>query len=322
MRNLRFLTINGILSFVTVCTCFTACLNTGNPEAQKIYAANSNVVDSTLNVGPAIPSSKKGDFHDMILFEGGEITIGANTGVMYQGPVFKTLVPPFYLDVHPVTVSEFRQFVEETRYRTDAEKFGNAGVFNLSMMRWELVENATWHHPFGPGGQQAIDDHPVTQVSWLDAMAYCQWAGKRLPAETEWEYAARNGKPEGVKYYWGNEIRPAGKYMANYWQGEMGSDQGADGFKYTSPVGYYGIMQNGLTDMAGNVWEWCENTFTPYPDCQEYYRYDPNVKAIRGGSFFYDEAGEESLTVYFRAYNSLETSLFNMGFRCAADKAK
>lgn len=322
MQKPRYFSTKGILTFVIVSTCIAGCLNTGNPEPPRTPAVARNQADSTMYPGPGTTLAKETDYHDMILFEGGEIEIGANTGVMYQGPVFKTFVQPFYLDVHLVTVAEFRQFINESGYRTDAEKFGNAGVFNMSMMRWELVDKASWHHPFGTDGKQAIDDHPVTQVSWLDAMAYCQWAGKRLPTEIEWEYAARNGESGGGKYCWGNEIRPAGKYLANYWQGQMGTTQGADGFIYTSPVGHYGIMQNGLTDMAGNVWQWCESTFSPYPECQEYYQFDPNARAIRGGSFFYDEAEEESLAVYFRAYNSVETSLFNMGFRCAADKIK
>ena len=126
---------------------------------------------------------RKSNYEEMVFFQGGEIQIGANTGIPFQGPTFKTFTQPFYLDVHPVTVSMFRQFIEATGYRTDAEKFGNAGVFILSLGQWQLVENANWKFPFGPSGIQAIDDHPVTQVSWYDAMAYCDWAGKRLPAE-------------------------------------------------------------------------------------------------------------------------------------------
>jgi len=319
MQSQRLFLTKKILTYVILSTCITGCLNKGNPETQRTSAVTRNVADSIMSTGQATTHAKEADYYEMIFFQGGEIAIGANTAVMYQGPVFKTFVRPFYLDVHPVTVEMFRKFVLETGYRTDAERFGNAGVFNLSMMRWELVEKASWHHPFGNLGKQAMDDHPVTQVSWMDAMAYCQWAGKRLPTEIEWEYAARNGKSGGGKYCWGNEIRPEGKYMANYWQGEIGSSQGADGFIYTSPIGHYGNMQNGLTDMAGNVWEWCETTFSPYPESNEYYRSDPNTKVIRGGSFFYDEAGEESLAVYFRAYNTVETSLFNLGFRCAAN---
>ena len=264
-------------------------------------------------------------FHDdstMVYFPGGEIQIGAESDIPPHGPPFQMYIKPFYLDIHPVTVSMFRRFIEETGYRTDAEKFGNSGVFDPKRFQWELVEGANWKYPFGKGNKPAQNDHPVTHVSWNDAVAYCQWAGKRLPTEFEWEYAARNGRNNGNKYPWGNEIRPGGKYTANYWQGDITDKQGKDGFIYTSPAGYYGALESGLTDMAGNVWEWCSNPFSPYPNSGNFFDIEPNSRAIRGGSFFYDQAGEESLAVYFRSSNTIETSLFNMGFRCAADASE
>ncbi|MBE0654844.1 MAG: SUMF1/EgtB/PvdO family nonheme iron enzyme, partial [Bacteroidales bacterium] len=264
-----------MISYLIMGIYLFGCVNSGCSDGPKTSNAVWNANDSARIARPEVTLVRILNYEDMVFFQGGEIQIGANTGVLYQGPIFKISVQPFYLDVHAVTVSMFRQFIDATGYRTDAEKFGNSGVFILSLGQWQLVENANWRFPFGPSGTQAIDDHPVTHVSWYDAMAYCEWAGKRLPTEIEWEYAARNGEAGEKKYCWGNEIRPEGKYMANYWQGDIKTNQGADGFVFTSPVGYYGTMPNGLMDMAGNVWEWCETTFGPYPECQEYYQFDP-----------------------------------------------
>ena len=122
------------------------------------------------------------------------------------------------------------------------------------------------------------------------------------------------------RYSWGNELVINGKYMANVWQGESTSEkQGADGFIYTSPVGSYGTSTAGLADMGGNVWNWCQDTFKPYPGNQEPFQLNDQIKVIRGGSFFFDQQGEMSYTVSFRGQNTYETSLFNLGFRCAAD---
>ncbi len=272
----------------------------------------------SLAVKPA-QQSRATDYTNMVYFAGGEIQVGANTDDPMEGPAFQAYVEPFYLDKHPVTVAMFRKFVEATGFRTEAENFGNAGVFLADQGQWQLVDGADWKYPLGPSGPPAGDDHPVTQVSWNDALAYCRWAGKRLPTEIEWEYAARSGEAGDVRFPWGNEIRPGGRYMANYWQGDLSTPQGDDGFVYTSPVGFYGELPSGLTDMAGNVWEWCSSIFEPYPGSSVSYRPDPANRCIRGGSFFYDQAGDESLAVYFRSSNTVETSLFNTGFRCAAD---
>jgi sulfatase modifying factor 1 len=256
---------------------------------------------------------------EMIYFEGGTFLMGSENGLPNENPVHEVTVKPFYIDKSPVTVAQFRHFVEVTGFKTEAEKYGDSGVFNFEKQQWELLPNATWFKPFGPDGPIAEDNHPVTHVSWNDAMAYANWAGKRLPTEKEWEYAARSGKNSGEKFSWGNEISVNGNYFANTWQGTLDAPETKDGYLFTSPVGAFGENEAGVTDMGGNVWQWCANNYKPYPGNNEPVREDPKVKVIRSGSFFYDANGEDSFSVSGRSMNSHETSLFNTGFRCAKD---
>jgi len=165
-----------------------------------------------------------------------------------------------------------------------------------------------------------MDKYPVTHVSWNDATAYAVWAGKRLPTEAEWEYAARCGGKNNSKFSWGNELIQNGKYMANVWQGEdLKASQGADGFALTSPVGSFPETSCGLSDMGGNVWNWCSDVYVMYPGNYTPFQYNSEAKAIRGGSFFFDQNGESSYSTTGRSSNTKETSLFNTGFRCVQD---
>ncbi len=265
-------------------------------------------------------SSDNAPQDEMISIKGGVFSMGSNTGLPNEKPAHEVKVADFRLDKYPVTVDEFAKFVKATSYQTDAERFGDAGVFNFQTQSWELKRGANWRKPLGPDNPDAQEDHPVTQVSWNDAQAYCQWAKKRLPTEAEWEYAARNAGKSTTLYSWGNELVVDGKFKANVWQGaDINAKQGEDGFEFTSPVGYFGVNQLAVADMGGNVWNWCEDTFSMYPGNSENYTVDPNSKVMRGGSFFFDPALEKSYTVTFRAPNTAETSLFNIGFRCAAD---
>ena len=257
--------------------------------------------------------------NDMIVIKGGSFIMGNDNGTANEKPAHKVTVADFKMDIQPVTVEQFSKFIKETAYVTDAERFGDAGVFNFDTQSWELKKGANWRKPLGADTPNAESNHPVTQVSWNDANAYCQWVKKRLPTEAEWEYAARNGGKSKTLYSWGNELMINGKYKANVWQGEdINATQGEDGYKLTSPVGSFGRNEIGLADMGGNVWNWCSDTFGLYPGSSQNYNVDPNTKCMRGGSFFFDPALEKSYTVSFRAPNTAETSLFNIGFRCAA----
>lgn len=262
------------------------------------------------------PEAPKG----MIYFKGGNIIIGSDKGLNNEYPPFETKVEPFFMDVHPVTVAQFREFVESTGYVTEAEKFGDAGSFNFEQSRWELTPDASWRFPRGPAYPPAEDDHPVTQVSWNDAKAYAKWAGKRLPSEFEWEFAAKHGNPASSKYSWGNKLYQEGKFKANVWQGSFPHyNDTLDGFALTSPVGYFGTNGNGLQDMGGNVWEWCGETYQLYKGNNSPFDHDIKNKVLRGGSFMCDSNVCHGYRVSARTFCSSETALFHTGFRCARD---
>lgn len=257
---------------------------------------------------------------EMVRFEGGTFTMGSEQGTPMEKPLHQVQVKSFKMDKTPVTVAQFRRFVETTGYKTEADGFGDSGVFDFNTSSWTLVPGANWQYPFGKNAPKAADEHPVTQVSWNDANAYAAWAGRRLPTEAEWEYAARCNGKSNLRYSWGAELVVDGKYKANVWQGtDMNARQGDDGFEYTSPVGYYGETACGLTDMGGNVWNWCADVYLPYPGNTMPFQNNPNARVIRGGSFFFDQNGEISYSTTGRSSNTMETSLFNTGFRCASD---
>ncbi len=259
----------------------------------------------------------------MVKIPGGKSIIGSNAVFAQEGPIHEKVTKAFYMDIHPVTVAQFRKFVQKTGYETEAEKFGSAGVFQMETGRWTLVNGANWMFPQGPKGENAKDNHPVTQVSWDDAKAYCKWVGKRLPTEQEWEHAARNGGLiRTAKYPWGSDtLMKDGVYQANVWQGAFPLyNSQKDGYEYTSPVGAFGESPLGLQDMAGNVWEWCANWKIPYS--QNPKEFTPNAqseKAQRGGSFLCDPMVCHGFRVSGRSGSTPETSLMHVGFRCVKD---
>ena len=280
------------------------------PQNKTEKAASLPSTETTAN------TSKR----EMVAFQAGSFTMGSNTGTPQERPAHQVEVKAFNIDKYPVTVADFRKFVEATGHKTDAEKFGDSGVFDFSTSAWTLKPGANWQYPLGKNTARAADDMPVTQVSWYDAVAYASWEGKRLPTEAEWEYAAKCGGKNNTRFSWGDQLIVNGKYMANVWQGtDMTAKQGEDGFELTSPVGHYGLTPCGMADIGGNVWNWCADVYKLYPGNDGPFQENPEMKVIRGGSFFFDQAGENSYTITFRAFNTQETSLFNTGFRCASD---
>ncbi len=269
---------------------------------------------STASISVKSQNDINTDTSAMVYFKGGKITIGANNRTDIEAPAFETEVAPFYLDKYLVTVADFRKFVEATNHVTEAENFGDSGFFNLETYSWELRKNTTWEYPAGPNNAKAIDNHPVTHVSWNDATAYAKWVGKRLPTEIEWEYAAKNG--QNLTYPWGNELKKEGKIRANTWEGKNIQDKTVvDGYLYTSPVTTFPASESGIFDMVGNVWQWTASTYKSYKN--SYQNTDSNIVVTRGSSFMFDQAMEMSYTTTFRAQNTKESSLFNTGFRCA-----
>lgn len=275
---------------------------TPEPIAQIEEIANTN-------------TEKINDTTNMVYFKGGNITIGADDRTPIETPSFSKEIAPFYLDKNLVTVADFRKFIKATNYVTEAENYGDSGVFDLKNLNWNLLPGTTWEYPLGPNEKKAEDNHPVTHVSWNDANAYANWVGKRLPTEYEWEFAAKNG--ENLKYPWGDNPKLNNEFMTNTWDGKTIQDQKVlDGYLYTSPVESFPKSNSGIYDMVGNVWQWTSTTFEPY-NKDIPYRKDEKVKVTRGGSFMYDEAIELSYTTTFRGQNTVDSSIFNMGFRCA-----
>ena len=274
---------------------------------------------SALVTVPSSPVKNQG----MVLIKGGTFLMGTNDGMPYEAPVHAVMVNSFWMDEHEVTVAEFATFVAASGYQTDAERFGWSGVFEIRTGEWGKVDHVDWRHPDGPTSQPSPDE-PVCQVSWRDAEAYARWAGKRLPTEAEWEYAARGGLA-GKRYAWGDELRPNGKPVANWWQGHFPEkDTGEDGFTNRAPVKSFPPNGYGLYDTAGNVWEWCADWYT-----DDYYsrsaRDNPagpassNERVIRGGSWMCAENFCTNYRVAARSHATPDSGLNNLGFRCARD---
>lgn len=255
----------------------------------------------------------------MVAVPGGVTHIGSEDGLAQEQPVFAAEVAPFFMDASPVTVERFRAFVERTGYETEAERFGNAGV--LVGDAWQMVDGADWQHPQGPDHPSAPDDHPVTQVSWNDAVAFCAAEGKRLPTEIEWEHAARNARDDRRPYAWGDTLADGDRYHANTWNGTFPvRNTAADGYHFTSPVGAFGTTDLGLTDMGGNVWEWTSSWFRPYAERDAPFTPTPqSERAQRGGSFLCNPSYCHGYRVSGRSHATPETALFHVGFRCVQD---
>ncbi len=234
----------------------------------------------------------------------GTAQLGSPHGEADERPVRQVSVSAFRLQRTEVTNAAFSAFVSASGYVTQAEQRGSGWVWTD---RWRRVEGATWRRPQGPGsdiGQRS--DHPVVQVSWIDARAYCRWHHLRLPTDVEWEYAARGG--DGRRYPWGHDApRADGIQRANYGSDACCAADAQDGYRVTAPVGQYprGASPFGILDMAGNVWEW---VLDDHPG--------ESGKIIRGGGW---GNNPYCLRAAYRHANAPDTSLDMVGFRCAGE---
>lgn len=256
-----------------------------------------------------------------------------------EGPIHEVELDAFGLARFAVTNDHFGAFVEATGHRSTAEAFGNSFVFGgllpddfpptravAAAPWWREVDGADWQHPEGPQSDiSGRGDHPVVHVSWLDAMAFCEWSDTRLPTEAEWERAARGGR-SGHHFPWGDEREPDGAHRMNVFQGTFPSaDAGDDGWVGTAPVGSFDPNDFGLYDMTGNVWEWCADWFDP-----RYYSHSPRrspagppqgtSRVTRGGSYLCHDSYCWRYRVDSRSGNTPDSTTGNTGFRVADRK--
>ncbi|UUN30287.1 formylglycine-generating enzyme family protein [Streptomyces sp. FIT100] len=241
-----------------------------------------------------------------------------------EGPVRQMTVDAFAIGATAVTNEEFAAFAGATGHRTDAEHFGWSFVFGgflpddfpptraaAATPWWRQVHGADWRHPEGPGsGVRDRRDHPVVHVSHGDALAYCRWAGARLPTEAEWEYAARGGL-EGMPYPWGEEREPGGQYRMNIFRGAFpGRNTAADGHRGTCPVDAFPPNAYGLYNTVGNVWEWCADLFAP------------GARVLKGGSHLCHESYCLRYRTSARMGNTPDSSSGNTGFRVVRGRCR
>jgi sulfatase modifying factor 1 len=296
----------------------------------------------------------------MIYIKAGAFKMGSSDPMFTDArPVHRVSIKGFWMDEHEVTNAEFEKFVKATNYLTVAERPVNpadflgvpaeklvpgSGVFkaparpvSLSdpMQWWQYVPGASWKHPLGPQSNIAgKQNDPVVQISYTDAAAYAKWAGKRLPTEAEWEFAARGGKVSR-KYYWGNDLKPGGKYVANIFEGHFpDNNTKADGFEGIAPVKSFPPNGYGLYDMEGNVWEWCNDFYradyfkispadNPQGPVSSYDPQEPNsIKRVqKGGSFLCSEQYCSRFMAGSRGSGEVNSATNNLGFRCVKDDA-
>ncbi len=285
----------------------------------------------------------------MASLPGGTFLMGSDEFYPEEQPVREVTVEAFAIDRHPVTVAVFRRFVTDTGYVTLAERPPDAALYpdadpdllvpgSLVFQRtggpvrlddvrawWAYVPGACWTAPEGPGSStRGRHRHPVTHVAYEDALAYAHWAGKDLPTETEWEYAARGGL-DRKRFAWGDEITVGGRMMANWWQGQFPWQNTLDdGYERTSPVGAFPPNGYGLYDVCGNVWEWTKDRFEdPRQSRQccgpDHALSDPHGierRAIRGGSHLCAPTYCLRFRPAARQSETVDTSTSHIGFRC------
>jgi sulfatase modifying factor 1 len=299
------------------------------------------------------------DLAGMVAIPGGRFRMGSDTGYPEEAPAHLVEVDGFHIDARAVTNAQFAAFVAATGHVTIAEIVPNAADYpdarpemlfagSLVFVKtsgpvdtrdwsqwWRLQPGANWRQPYGPGsGLAGLDDHPVVQVAYGDVLAYARWAGKDLPTEAEFEYAARGGV-DGATYAWGEVFRPGGKHMANTWQGKFPHrNTGEDGWEATAPVGSYSPNGYGLYDMIGNVWEWTQDWYQPRHAadavkacCVPKNPRGPATgtldqaapipqKVLKGGSFLCAPSYCQRYRPAARHAESIDTATCHIGFRC------
>lgn len=341
-------------------------------ESASVPAAAAAPVESAVasKEPPPVPAADDPRLKDMLWIVPGRFEMGALNTVPDEFPPHAVELDGFWMDRTEVTNRQFQSFVEATGYVTLAEQppklrsiqpdsalsqaeilpeFNKPGsICSLQLASrgeidpnrgayswWQYVPGASWKHPEGPDSSITDRmDHPVVHVSWIDAQAYCRWAGKQLPTEAQWEYAARAGSTSD--YPWGAKLVPEGRWMANIWQGEFPvQDTGEDGFTRTAPVGSFPPNAFGLVDMSGNVWEWCHDYYQP-----EYYAdspagnppgpessHDPQEPGIikrvqRGGSFMCSDQYCVGYRTSARMKGEEDSGAFHTGFRCVINPGR
>ncbi len=340
--------------------------------ATNQFLASTRTASAAYHKQPTAPEANAQP--GMVWIPGGEFSMGAATNGHGSSempmasndaePVHRVFVDGFWMDTTTVTNEQFEKFVRATSYVTIAERtptkeeFPSAPQENLvagsvvfaptdhevplndHYQWWSYVKGANWRHPLGPQSDiKGKEKYPVVQIAYPDAEAYAKWAGKRLPTEAEFEFAARGGLA-GKTYAWGDEFRPGGKWMANTWQGKFPvKDAGEDGYAGIAPVAKFPANGYGLYDMAGNVWEWCSDWYRPdyYAQLAQYGKIarnpqgpdspfdpaEPNEKkrVHRGGSFLCNDQYCSRYMVGTRGKGEINTGTNHLGFRCVKDAA-
>jgi formylglycine-generating enzyme required for sulfatase activity len=283
-----------------------------------------------------------GSTEAMIPLQGGSFLMGTEAPDGFpadgEGPVREVTLDPFWIDPVAVSNERFGEFAAATGHVTDAEHHGWSFVFagllpdDFPETRgvaqapwWRQVPGADWRHPEGPQSDlEGRLDHPVVHVSHSDSVAFCEWAGLRLPTEAEWEFAARGGFAQ-KRFPWGDELEPGGEHRMNVWQGTFPSQNKlGDGYLGTAPVDAFPANGYGLHNMSGNVWEWCADWFHPsFHAAADAPRRNPGgppageARVTRGGSYLCHDSYCNRYRVAARSSNEPHDSTGNLGFRCA-----
>jgi formylglycine-generating enzyme len=320
----------------------------------------SSIVDSVSRAAEA-GFARTPPSESMVRIPGGVFLMGSDRHYPEEAPAHRVAVDEFWMDRFAVTNAEFRLFVDATEYMTLAERPVNPADYpgarperlapssvvfkkaprgvglNDHYRWWVYVPGANWRHPRGPSSTiKGLENHPVVHVAFEDAEAYAKWAGKALPTEAEWEFAARGGL-EGAEYVWGDVFTRAGRHMTNTWQGEFPwQNRFEDGYEWTAPVGSFPPNGYGLHEMAGNVWEWTTDWFQNHdkiesPCCtirnprgaERDASYDPREteikiprKVMKGGSYLCAPNYCQRYRPAARMAQPVDTSICHLGFRC------